>query len=536
MLQPAAIFQDGMILQREKTVTVWGTHTPGSVVSVEIQGQKAETIADEKGNWCLMLPALSASESEQMLICSEGERIIFREVAVGEVWLAGGQSNMEFHMRYEKHLKEALNDCPNKRIRFFDVPEVCYNGQMEEFDYSRQNIWRYASRNDLEYFSAVGYYFEKAVCEELDVPVGIIGCNWGGTTASAWMNPETVKKCGLPWILDYEKRLSSMDQDAYWEKQHRNPMNDRGNLFADPFSEFVMPRTPSQKEIVQFFSQMPDGFEDYAAQLQPQEIPGSLYEHMLKTIAPYAIRGVLWYQGESDDVPGKNYLYKDMLTGLIGDWRALWNETELPFLIVQLPGFDTWLLDTQSNHYPVIRRCQEQVADTVNDVYLCSISDVGEEKDIHPKNKKAVGERLALLARGHVYRKDSSEKLLCDAPRAVSAKRSGSEITILFRNAGSGMQIKGDFIEALKLYTSGKELPYTFRVEGDKLILTLTKKERSTCSLSAQEDAVSKKDAACLADTAEKAEIQIKFAQTPWFLVNVYNQAGIPAVPFEFVC
>lgn len=246
--------------------------------------------------------------------------------------------------------------------------------------------------------------------------------------------------------------------------------------------------------------------------------------------------GVLWYQGESDDVPGKNYLYKDMLTGLIGDWRALWNETKLPFLIVQLPGFDTWLLDTQSNHYPVIRRCQEQVADTVNDVYLCSISDIGEEKDIHPKNKKAVGERLALLARGHVYRKDSSEMFLCDAPRAVSAKRSGNEITIIFRNAGSGMQIKGDFIDALKLYTSEKELPYTFRAEGDKLILTLTKMERSSCSFSTQEDAVSKKDAAYLADTAEKAEIQIKFAQTPWFLVNVYNQAGIPAVPFEFVC
>ncbi|MCC8045576.1 MAG: sialate O-acetylesterase [Clostridiales bacterium] len=509
MLQSAVIFQDGMILQRNKPVPVWGTHTKGAVVTAEIQGQCAETTVDDNGDWQLVLPALSASESEQLIIRSGDEQFICRDVAVGEVWVAGGQSNMEFHMRYEKHLQDALKDCPNSRIRFFDVPEVSYDGQLEQFDYSRYNVWRYASAEDLEYFCAVGYYFEKAICEDLDVPVGIIGCNWGGTVACAWMNPETVRTCGLPWMQDYAKRISTMDMDEYWKKQYGNPMNNKGNLF-DPFSEFIMPRTPSKEEIEKFFSQMQvdlSTINELYSEMQPTEIPGCLYEHMLKTIAPYAVRGFLWYQGESDDVPGKNILYKDMLTGLIADWRTLWNDDTLPFLIVQLPGYEKWLWNTEENHYPVIRECQQQVADTVKNAYLCSISDVGEQNDIHPKDKKTVGERLALLARGHVYK----EAVFCDAPRAVSARKNGAEVDITFRNADGGLYVTGNTIEALKLYVAeAEELPYTFRIEDNQLVLMLPE---------------------IVTD-----RIQIKFAQTSWFTVNVYNKAGIPAVPFEIEC
>lgn len=119
MLQAAAIFQDGMVLQREKPVTIWGTHAPGEAVTAEIQGQKADAVTDASGRWILTLPPLCTSEAEQLIIRSGDECIICRDVAVGEVWIAGGQSNMEFHMRYEKHLAEALKDCQNNRIRFF---------------------------------------------------------------------------------------------------------------------------------------------------------------------------------------------------------------------------------------------------------------------------------------------------------------------------------------------------------------------------------------------------------------------------------
>lgn len=504
MLKAAAIFQNNMILQRGKYLTIWGTGTPGECVSAKIQEKSAQTVTDTDGNWRLELPPLDASGEEQLVIESESGYINYNEVAVGEVWVAGGQSNMEFWMRYEKHKEEAMKDCPDQDLRFYDVPEICYDGQLAEFDYSRQGFWRKASEEDLEYFSAVGYYFQRKLKNELNVPVGIIGCNWGGTTACAWMNPDTVRKAGEPWMKDYEDRVASMDMEEYWKEQHGNPMNDKGSPFADHFGELILPGTANEEELEAFFSLLPDNYEDYI-DLQPQAIPGSLYEHMVKSIAPYTIKGFLWYQGESDDVPGRNVLYKDMLSGLIADWRKLWEDEKLPFLIVQLPGFDCWLMNKEENHYPVIRRCQEAAADSLNDTYLCSISDAGEEKDIHPKDKKTVGIRLALLAWGHVYGSD----ILCDAPRAESARRNGRGLEITFDHAEGGLEIKGDQLNALQIFAGEKELEYSAYAEGNQLIIRL--------------------------NHPLDEPLAVKFAQTPWYRVNLYNRAEIPAVPFEFV-
>ena len=337
MLKTAKIFQNGMTLQRGKEVCVWGQSDSRTTVNVEIQGQRGSSVAGEDGVWSVMIPALQASEGEVMHIFTETEQLQYEDVAIGEVWVAGGQSNMEFWMRYEKHKEEAMKEMPNSRLRFYDVPEVCYDGQLEEFDYSRQAVWRKATNEDLEYFSAVGYYFQKELESALDVPVAIIGCNWGGTVACAWMNPETVKKVGPAWIEDYENQVAKLDMEEYWKKQHGNPMNDRGNMFADPFTEFVLPRTRSEEEVQAFFSQFANSMDlqEYLSIMMPQSIPGSLYEHMVKTIAPYGISGFLWYQGESDDdTPGMNVFYKDMLSGLISDWRTLWRDDTLPFMVV----------------------------------------------------------------------------------------------------------------------------------------------------------------------------------------------------------
>lgn len=531
-MKPAAIFQDGMILQRNKPVVIWGTGVQGETIRGEIQGKQGETAVDADGKWTLLLPALTASEEEELVLRSVSlqggeETKVFRQVAVGEVWVAGGQSNMEFHMRYEKHKAEAMENCENPRVRFFDVPEVCYDGQAEEFDYSRMGIWRKADRENLEYFSAVGYYFGREIEKTLDVPVGIIGCNWGGTRSCVWMSVESVERAGGPWMQMYEERIAEMDMEEYWEKQHGNPMNHRGDPFADPFGETVLPRTLSDEELEKFLRQMPDHTETYLQEMQPAEIPGCLYEHMLKTIAPYGIRGFLWYQGESDDEPGKQGLYQDMLAALIGDWRSLWNDTELPFLLVQLPGWETWLDGLENRDFMTIRSCQEKAAKSVDHAYLCSISDAGERRDIHPKDKKVVGERLALLARGHVY----GEGLLCDAPSAEKIRRDGNCIEIAFANAQGGLTVKGDAVEALHIYPAQDpgaegqipekseggagqgtdhrtEIPFTADVDGEKLVIRLPE---------------------------GTGTVTIEFARTRWYLVNLYNQAGIPAIPFEFV-
>lgn len=498
-MKAAEIFQSGMILQREKPVIIWGIADAGDEITVSIQEKKGSGTADEQGKWKVELPPLKASENERLVIASKCEVISYTDIAVGEVWIAGGQSNMEFYMRYEKHLKGEKAICKNRRIRFYDVPEIAFEGQKEAFDYSRMGIWRTADVEDIEYFSAVGYYFEKELEEGLNVPVGIIGCNWGGTTSSVWMSTESVERAGRPWMEAYKSEIKELDMEAYWESQKKNPLNGRGNPFADPFSELVLPRTPSQKEITAFFESVDMPEMGIMGNLQPQNIPGCLYEHMVKTIAPFSVRGVLWYQGESDDDLEKQDIYGEMLKAIIEDWRKLWQDDTLPFLIVQLPGWEKWL-DMINKNFQVIRHCQEAVANGDENCYLCSISDAGEQMDIHPKDKKVVGHRLALLALGHIY----GRKLLCDAPVVESVQRERNQVRLKFAHAKGGLHIEGEGIAALRVVP---EMDFRAEIEGDTLLLVL---ERN------------------LADS-----VKIYFAQEKWYKVNLYNESDIPAIPFK---
>lgn len=491
-----------MIFQHGKPVPVWGTAAPGAVVEVQIQGQKAQAKTAEDGTWTVTLASLTPSQSENMEITDGCDHLSFTDVAVGEVWVAGGQSNMEFFMRYEKHREAEFASCPQPNLRFYDVPEVCYEGQLEDFDYSRMAVWRKAAGcEDLEYFSAVAYYFQKELAKNLDMPVGIIGCNWAGTSSSVWMKPSSVRSAGAIWMKEYEDFAAATDMDKYWERQRRNPLNGRGEPFGYNFGELVYPIIPPQEELDAYQASVSGEEYDYGG-MAPQQIPGILYEHMLKKTAPFGIRGVIWYQGESDDIPGRQKLYCAMMAALIRDWRELWKDETLPFLIVQLPGYSHWI-EVPAVDYPAVRKCQEEVTKTVPNTWLCSVSDSGEERDIHPKNKKVVGERLALLARGHVYQ----EEILCDAPQAADVSREGRRIKISFANAEGGLAIKGEKIAELQVRAEGREIPFSAAVEGGQLIITL--------------------------NTADSVPVTVSFAQENWILVNLYNQAGIPAVPFE---
>ena len=274
-------------------------------------------------------------------------------------------------------------------------------------------------------------------------------------------------------------------------------MNDRGNLIEDTFTKTIMPGTKSEAEIWQVLSQMPK--PDFTV-LMPEKIPGALFERMVKKVAQFAIRGVLWYQGESDDEGPDRSIYADMLKALIADWRELWSDDSLPFLIVQLPGWEKWLF-TQNEEYAVIRSCQEAVTKQVENTWLCSLSDAGEQYDIHPKDKEIVGERLVLLAEGHVYGKN----VLCDAPCLQSASRDGNRCMLVFSHAEGGLAVDGTRVNALRVVQNEVELEYTFTIDGNKLVL----------DFAGEDDCVS-----------------VHFADTRWYAVNLYNKMRIPAIPF----
>jgi len=493
------IFQNGMVLQQGKKISIWGTAEPESQVWAEIQGQRKDVAVAEDGRFEIWLEPLSVSEEERLIVTNGKDTVCLDDIAVGEVWLAGGQSNMEFWMRYEKHIDEVRENCDNSRIRFFDVPEIAFDGQRELFDYSRMAIWRKSDPENIDYFSGVAYYFAEKLARELDVPIGIIGCNWGGTTTSAWMRPASVRQVGCAWLDDFERAKGNRDMEAYWVKQRTLSDNDTGNPFAKPWNNRFLPVTPPEEEAIQFIiSSVQDGTMDpeYMG-FPPASFPGCLYEHMLKRLEGFVFRGVLWYQGESDEPHAD--MHAIMLTRLIEDWRALFHDPELPFLTVQLPGYDSWCGAPQLR-FRELRKMQKAVADAVNQVYMTSISDAGEKMDIHPKDKRTPGERLCLLALGKVYGKG----ILCEAPEPDEVKRVGNAVIIHFKNAQGGLHLRGDSMNALSVES---DKVYSVHLDGENIRLEF-----------AQEP---------------EPYLWIRHAVQQFYTVNLYNKSDIPAIPFE---
>ena len=529
-LSLAPIFANDMVLQREIPVSVWGTAEPNAFVEVRIQGQAASCAANADGNWRCELAPLTSSDAETLEVTSSDARITLTDVAVGEVFIAGGQSNMEFWMRYDKEVEEYRPTCANPRIRFYDQPKCSYPGQTEDFDYSKVGIWRKATPEDLDYFSAVGYYMARGLEMVLDVPVGIVGCNYGGTTSAAWMTPEHAHAVQPELAAAFDAKLQGFPYEELLANGRVNAAkNDKGYATWPAWNEFFLPRTPTMDEVKAFMeaeAQKASGPADVGGleiggaqagdedkpQVHPgmmtptKEAPGALFTYMVQPIAGFATRGVLWYQGESDDeIDGTQWRHEKALRTVIADWREVWQRPDLPFLVVQIPGFGDWM-GLGPNDYVTIRACQQKVADTDEYVWLCSASDMGDKHDIHPKEKKPIGERLALLAMNHLL----GMPVPADAPRCVGAERKGSFVILHFENAAGGMLLEGAECNALEVLCNGEALPFRAAARGDTLVIML--------------------------DGTHEGPLEVRFAWTNWFRTNLYNGAEIPALPFALSC
>lgn len=509
MLQLAKIFQDNMILQRDKKIEIYGKATPLKKIVVKIQDKDFQGYSDEKGQFHVDIDNLVTSFKETMLIellndeDEIKETVSIKNVAIGEVWIAGGQSNMEFHMKYEKHRKTE-NIGNNSNLRFYSVPKISYKGQETDFGKIKAGIWRHECQEEIDYFSAVGYYFQKEIYEDLNMPIGIISCCWDGTRAASWMSEETLKQVGRPWIELHNKEMEGIDMDYYNKMIHIIKDNDKSDPFKDSVHNYMMANTPGKQKLIEMDKDI-HGEQVNNDPILPgtHTFPASLFENMTKELNGYGARGVIWYQGESDDEIKDSSVYEYVLEGLIKDWRQNFNDEHLPFYIVQLAGFDEWL-EVKAYDYPGLRKSQIKVTDKVDNTYLCSITDSGQKDDIHPKNKKIVGHRLALLAKKYTY----GEDLLCDAPRFKSATKEKNIIFIDFENS-YGLHIADEKINNLEIYNQdNKKVMYNAKIENDRLILVLDREEKSS-------------------------KFIIKFATDNWIKVNLYNKAEIPAIQFE---
>lgn len=520
MLKTALIFQDNMVLQRDKKIAIWGTAEEGALVKVYIQEKTMETFADQEGKWKVICGPLHTSFCEKMVIVSQNEQITFQGVQVGEVWLAGGQSNMEFHMRYDADIDEEKKNCHNDNIRFFDYPEVSYVEQINEANFfENYGYWCKADCDQLERFSAVAYYFAKDLQQKYEVPIGIIGCNWGGSPAVAWMSESAIQKGGGQIYIDeYKEAIKGLDLQKYEELFKYNPEYWRTDLLANPISDLLMfgatPKELQNKLAEMGIAMAETDIDTFQPLVGPkyERRPSGLYESMLKPLVPYGIRGVIWYQGETDGDCHPE-VYQTLFQALICNWRELWQE-QLPFLFVQIAGLERWM-DCCGKNYVQIRDAQKYVADNMPNTGMAVVTDVGMKYDIHPKKKQPVGHRLALLAERKVY----GDNVLCDAPELYTFYVEEGKIILEFRHAGEGLYIaeKAPYGQVI-----GKE-----KLGGLQIFQNGSELNDEKLKVIAQSDTVIIYGEEIKTD----ADIEIRIAQTGWYLVNLYNSAGIPAMP-----
>lgn len=523
-LRLASLFQDGCVLQQGENCKVWGSARPSAKITLEIQGHKMIVKAREDGNWMAELPFLSYSGEETLVVTDGKEQLICSHVAVGEVWLLGGQSNMEFYMRHDKDYPKEAEKADFPDICFFDYPEVSYPGQEEDFNYSRFGFWRRADRKSLEYFSAVGYYFADCLAKERKVPIGLISCNWGGTSMCAWLDAKKIPENGNVWLEEYEESIHSRrigkkedyilhphwasdfdpeNRQTYEEEYRKHPASDRGNPFADKNSDRLLYGISfqEQRELEKEIKNQKRK-EDCSMFLGPfhQRRPGGLYETMVKKIAPYTVKGVLWYQGEGDSPHPECYM--DMFRELVECWRTLWDK-KLPFFCVQLAPFEKWLM-CEGTAFPAIREAQDQVSREIEKVYLAASSDVGDRWDIHPKEKRRIGERLALLAEQYVY----GAEIKGDSPRLKDAYKIENRYILEFSDTCGQLIGKGDLSKEFTIETKEKEKPEIY-LEGNRIVFSFLKGVPASC--------------------------RIAYCRKPYYEGNLYGQTGLPVLPFEVV-
>ena len=510
-LRVGELFSDNMVLQQKQPINIWGTGTPGNEVSVEIQDVYSTCRVDKKGKWYMTISPLSVGRHLQIRVKSGNERIIINNVSVGEVFIAGGQSNMEFYMRYDKDFETEISDCQNEDIHFFDYPVYSNEKAKKIKDFGLFGYWRECNRENLQYYSAVAYYFVKNLQKHLKIPIGIIGCNCGGTRCCCWMDEESVEKYGKVWRLDYEKGLEEIqDYEAEETAYLNNSFTDKSRPFDNPVADRMMYGV-SKEELEKSFQKMAESGGNKIGPWHEWR-PSGLYHMMVQNIAPYTVKGVIWYQGESDEEHPD--IFADMIEGLVKCWRREFKQ-ELPFLMVELAPFGE-IIGNGGKYYPRLRDQQVKAAEKLDHVYLVSSGDVGSEYDIHPKEKKPIGERLALAACGHIYQKE----ILCDAPVLEKAVKDDNGIEIIMWNS-KGLKIVGDSLNALEIFQIYDYGGQDKLVERKDYMIRLTEKG---FRIELQNSIVS-----------QNKKLKISFAKRPYYQINLYNEANIPAMPFEII-
>ena len=454
-LSMPAIFGDGMVLQRDRPIALFGTldtsgedisgqGAPSDVVTVRlidangtVAAQALSSADPSNGRWSAQLPSLPASGPYDLLVESGEDRLRFTDVYVGVVWLAGGQSNMEVELRNSDDAEQAIAQCADPLLRFRNVPKT---GVVDE-EAENNAVWQASSPQTSGVMSAIAYYFARKLHAELgpDIAVGVVDCYIGGTSITCWMSREILEGCaaGHGYLERYDQAVAGKSSEEL------HAAADAWQREFDAWNAAIAAAQQADPDITWDTLNAQYGSCPWPPPVTPfsqWHICGA-YEAMIQRIAPYTIEGVLWYQGEEDEPYCESY--RELLGLMIGQWRGLWHDADLPFLLAQLPQWIDGKVDKTSGDpmlWPTIRAAQWDAAHTIGNVHAVCLMDCGEYDNIHPTDKRTPGERLADCALRRVYGRDD---VTDRGPEALETHPSGDGGTVIrFANA-SGLRFDG---------------------------------------------------------------------------------------------
>ena len=471
----ASPFTDHMVLQRELPVPVWGWADPGEQITVSFAGQKKTTTTAADGKWRIDLAALTASAESREFVIAGKNTLTLKDVLVGEVWLGSGQSNMDFTVSKKvKSFAGVINE--EQEIAAANYPLIrMFTGAAAKAYEPRDTVggvWKVCSPETVPAFSAVGYFFARELQKELKIPVGIVTLAFGASCAHAWIRRDAM--LGDPAFKAVLDRFD--EQVKGYTPPSAAELAQRSEAAAKAKAEGKRaPRSPSSP-------------------VQDQHNPTVMFNGMIAPVIPYAIRGVLWYQGESITAPKELFpLWNDLL---VTDWRKLWGR-ELPFYAVQLAA-----LDNASNS-PQVREWQSEILKLPNTALAVTI-DIGDQKDVHPHNKAPLGDRLARIALANVY----GRKIEFSGPQVADTTLETGAVRIKFSHCEGGLVARDGALKTFEVAgTDGKYFAAEARIDGAAIVL------RSR-------------------EVALPVAARYAWSNYPEG-ANLFNAAGLPAAPFR---
>ncbi|MFZ4455958.1 MAG: sialate O-acetylesterase [Bacteroidales bacterium] len=443
-LKLGELFNEGAVLQRNSKIAVWGTSAPKATVTLFIQDKQIQTKSNSDGKWSLELSKLKEGGPYSLTVVSVKDTIRLKEVYLGEVWIAGGQSNMAFMLQNSDNGKDEISQAKNTNIRFVLVPFKAFDGDKNRGDMR----WRTATTENVATMSSVAYYFAKELQAKLNVPIGVICCYKGGSGAETWMSRESILKKSetAPLVENYDKNYTKLGKEKYFEllAKYNKDLKRYNDTTKEGRASLKKPNEPM-------------GEQNYNR-------PGGLYGTMLNRVFPYTAKGVIWYQGEHNSPHAAQY--RTLFPAMIEQWRTDFRNPNLPFLFVQLPSYANASVNN-SPTWPELRDAQLYTFKTVKNTGMAVTIDLGEKTNIHPTHKEPVGKRLSAIALNQVYGFDNPYS----GPLYKNVEIKGNQAIVSFDFVTNGFKVDGELLGFTICGEDHTFFPAKAEIKGNQLIV-----------------------------------------------------------------